>query len=242
MRRARHPDPRRERGAPEADAADRRQADGVAHHEGLRAPRRARVRPVPRLQGLAHQGVLPQLPGDDDRRDRHARAARRARVRRAARRGGLEGHARRDGRGDHDRRPRRRDPPLRRGGRALPASPTATACPTWTSAKTLAFHRAARQGRDRHRGAPARALRRDADRGRRASPSSTRSRRRRRASSTAASSSSTGSGSGTTSGTDRHDDPRARAAAPPRRRSGSSSPSRTPASGSRWTPPASTGC
>ena len=61
VRRARHPDPRRERGAPEADAADRRQADRVAHHEGLRAPRRARVRAVPRLQGLAHQGVLPQL-------------------------------------------------------------------------------------------------------------------------------------------------------------------------------------
>ena len=34
-----------------------------------------RVRPLPRLQGLADQGVLPQLPGDDHRRDGHAREA-----------------------------------------------------------------------------------------------------------------------------------------------------------------------
>ena len=45
----------------QADGRDRRQADPLAHHEDLRRARRRRVRRLPRLQGLRHQGVVRQL-------------------------------------------------------------------------------------------------------------------------------------------------------------------------------------
>ena len=46
---------------PEADGRDRRPADPLAHHEDLRRARDRRLRRLPRLQGLRHQGVLRQL-------------------------------------------------------------------------------------------------------------------------------------------------------------------------------------
>ena len=83
---------------------DRREADPVAHHEDLRAPRLPAIRVVPRLQELADQGVLPPLPRVRVRL--HARHERSPRAEIPQRRGERElgGHLRRDRVDDRDRR------------------------------------------------------------------------------------------------------------------------------------------
>src|ERR1019366_1758913 len=93
---------RGDRGAPQADGGDRRQADPVAHHEDLCGPRHRGVHRLPRLQGLSDQGVLRQLLPAHVRR--HLRPRQRRHGGPPLRDRALAGHARGHGRGDDDRR------------------------------------------------------------------------------------------------------------------------------------------
>ncbi len=109
-REGRHPR-RRTRHAPvggdrlpaQAHGRDRRAADPVAHHEDLQPLRVQRLRRLPRLQGLRHQGVLLELLPAHVRRDlRHARQLDEGPP---ERRRAVARDARRHGRRDADRRP-----------------------------------------------------------------------------------------------------------------------------------------
>jgi hypothetical protein len=56
----------------ETDDRDRWETDSLAHHEGLLRLRGQRLRALPRLQGLSHQGILRELlPSYVRRRLRH---------------------------------------------------------------------------------------------------------------------------------------------------------------------------
>lgn len=52
---------RRDADAAQAHGGDRRQADALAHHDAVREARADRLRGLPGLQGVRHQGVLRQL-------------------------------------------------------------------------------------------------------------------------------------------------------------------------------------
>ena len=84
---------RRLRRRAQADGDGRPAAADLACHALLRALRAHGVHPVPRLRGAPHQGLLPQLRGDDVQRLRAARRADRAAVHRHLR---LDDHVRAD--------------------------------------------------------------------------------------------------------------------------------------------------
>ena len=149
----------------EADDRDRRPADPLAHHEDVRRSRHQRLRRLPRLQGLRHQGVLRQLLPALVRRHRSTSRTTRIEVHESKTepwRVTLIDTGEETMTGGRLRRVLRL---CRRRRRS--ASPMATASPTWTSRKLIDFHRAHGDGGHGHRRPAARPLRRPGD-GRRA--------------------------------------------------------------------------
>ena len=144
----------------------------------------------------------------------------------------VAGDAGRHRRGDDDRRAPEARAATTSATRTS-ASPTATASPTSTSRALVAFHRAQRHGRDGHRGAAARPLRRARARRRAGHAASRRSRTATAAGSTAASSCSRPRSATTSTATTTGLGARAAGGPGARRRAVASTA--TTASGSRWT-------
>ncbi|CAA9444619.1 MAG: Glucose-1-phosphate cytidylyltransferase, partial [uncultured Pseudonocardia sp.] len=115
VRRPGHPHPRGERAPAQGHGRHRRAADPVAHHEALQPLRVPPLHPLPGLQGLGDQAVLPRLPRPH--LGLHPEAVRRrprAPLHRRHRRRGLGDHLRRDRPGGRHRRPAAAHPRLRR--------------------------------------------------------------------------------------------------------------------------------
>ena len=164
-RRIRHAPVRGDPGAAQADGRDRRSAAALARHEDLRSLRADRLRRVPRIQGLRHQGVLRQLLPAQLERDLRPARARRGGPRRPGR--AVARHAGRHRRRHPDRRPREEGRRLSRR-RDVPHD-------LWRRARRCRHHATAfvpscpRASGDRDRGPASRALRRPAVRRRAAS-------------------------------------------------------------------------
>src|SRR4029079_17100849 len=91
LRRQRHATPRGNGVSPEADAADRRTPDPLAHHEDVCALRLQGIHPLPGLQRRDDQRVLPELSLEYLRHDALSRPQSGSKVPYATHRGGLAG-------------------------------------------------------------------------------------------------------------------------------------------------------